>query len=1069
VGVGVRSGKRVLNLLVGAILLAAVPLVGPLHVSASNAPAAHLSAAPAAPSRSLTAQETSNHSRPSPRRAGAFGVHLVGNGHGASGATAPHRRATRMTTPSKSEAATPLVTSVAPTVLSGFQAAAQATDIQEFGNDQGDPADPDIATGPSDVVETVLTAMNVYDRAGDLLDSVDLGDFLNRASGDQINDPRVIYDPSSGRFWLTAAERPNLSCSAGSTPVLLAVSGSSNPLPFTSWLVYNLPFVTAGTAIGLEPGLGASSSTVAVTFGDLDCNGNWLGSDIDILQKTDYERNTGSRSDDVFTDDEFVPQPAQSYGPTTTQYVVANDSDCGPTVCTQPAIGVSAYTGTPEDSGGVHVAYSLLAMDPTAVDDTTGFDPPAPEMGASITLQTDDDRFLNAVWEGGKLWTADGTTCTPSGDTAPRSCLNFVDVTASSTGVVSPSITQINNQGISGTYLFYPEVTVDGAGDMFTVFVESSSSTFPSIVAAAVPAGGSALSAFRTVHTSAIDYIAQDGCTFGAQIVCPFGDYSGAAQDPLNPTDVWVVAQDEDDLAAACGSQTACWNTDIGLITLAKPAITSLTPASGPVAGGQTVTVHGNDFASDTVATFGGATLSIGNLSLDSFTFVTPPTVPAGGTVQVQATDSIGSSTEDAASLYTYTGLANYVPLTPYRILDTRVTGGALGPGGIRSLQVTGVGSSPIPPTATAAVLNVTEVSGSALSLLTVFPFNTSRPNASNLNFTAHTVIANLVTVTLGAQSGQGWVNIYNALGSVNVLVDVEGYFTPDPASDAQGLFHPIAPVRVCDTRRPSPTPACSAHGALGPEAAMVVTVSSAGGIPSDASAEAAVVNLTGVAGTAPTYLSVFPTNASGGCTYTGTHAPPFSTINLAAGAVAANRVMVELGPASSGGNDDALCVYNAAGTINVLIDANGWYGSATAPGSPAGFQYQAIAPTRICDTRSVSTSCLEGAVGAARSVVTPVAGDGEIPAVGGSAPVVAVIANLTAVAPTQTTFLTLYPANLLHQPTVSDLNLGAGAVLPNLAVVELDTTGDAHDGDIYLYNSAGSVNAIIDIEGWFQ
>jgi len=49
-------------------------------------------------------------------------------------------------------------------------------------------------------------------------------------------------------------------------------------------------------------------------------------------------------------------------------------------------------------------------------------------------------------------------------------------------------------------------------------------------------------------------------------------------------------------------------------------------------------------------------------------------------------------------------------------------------------------------------------------------------------------------------------------------------------------------------------------------------------------------------------------------------------------------------------------------------------------------------------------------------------------------------------------------------------VNLEAGAVLPNLALVELDTIpADAHDGDVYLYNSAGSVNAIVDLEGWFQ
>jgi hypothetical protein len=41
----------------------------------------------------------------------------------------------------------------------------------------------------------------------------------------------------------------------------------------------------------------------------------------------------------------------------------------------------------------------------------------------------------------------------------------------------------------------------------------------------------------------------------------------------------------------------------------------------------------------------------------------------------------------------------------------------------------------------------------------------------------------------------------------------------------------------------------------------IVVTVGSPGGIPSDGTAEAAVVNVTGVAGSAATYLSVFPTS----------------------------------------------------------------------------------------------------------------------------------------------------------------------------------------------------------------
>jgi hypothetical protein len=62
----------------------------------------------------------------------------------------------------------------------------------------------------------------------------------------------------------------------------------------------------------------------------------------------------------------------------------------------------------------------------------------------------------------------------------------------------------------------------------------------------------------------------------------------------------------------------------------------------------------------------------------------------------------------------------------------------------------------------------------------------------------------------------------------------------------------------------------------------------------------------------------------------------------------------------------------------------------------------------------------------------------------------------------------TLYPANLAR-PLASDLNVGPSVALPNLAVVELDTTTDSTAGDVKLYNGLGNINAILDVEGWFQ
>ena len=141
-------------------------------------------------------------------------------------------------------------------------------------------------------------------------------------------------------------------------------------------------------------------------------------------------------------------------------------------------------------------------MAPTLVDGTYFGTPPAQQSGTSTTLNTDDDRFLNAVWGNGMIWTADDTECTTAPDTTPRSCLNYVGVTADSSGTVSLTITQINNVGVSMSSLFYPSVSLDSSGNVFTVFDESSSSTFPSIVDATIAAGGSTLSAFQTLHTS---------------------------------------------------------------------------------------------------------------------------------------------------------------------------------------------------------------------------------------------------------------------------------------------------------------------------------------------------------------------------------------------------------------------------------------------------------------------------------------------------------------------------------------------------------------------------------------
>jgi hypothetical protein len=537
----------------------------------------------------------------------------------------------------------------------------------------------------------------------------------------------------------------------------------------------------------------------------------------------------------------------------------------------------------------------------------------------------------------------------------------------------------------------------------------------------------------------------------------------------------------------SCGGSALCtattgWDGPTGLGTPnginafgtgGKPIVSAVVPATGPVAGGETVTVFGSGFAAPMTATIGGTSVTPTAITSISFQFVTP--AASAGYVQVQAMTTIGASLLTAQSGYIYTALSNYTALpTPFRILDTRAlsciqcAGGALRAGATRTVPITAY-TDPrthenVPAGATAVVINMTAVAGTATSLLAVYPAGTYQPTASNLNFPAGKAIPNLVTVTLGES---GSITIYNADGSVNVLADVEGYFAPESSSDASGEFHAITPVRVCDTRSTSPTPACRAHGALIGTTPLIVNVTTGAGIPSNGNAAAAVLNITGVAGNALTFLSVFPTTSTGTCAFSGSSAPTFSMLNLSAGVVEANRVMVALGPSAPGGNDTSVCVYNAAGTINVLLDANGWFGGS---GAGAGDQYQAISPSRICDTRTASGyPCAGKTLGPNSHDVVAVAGVGGIPSSASATPPLAIIANLTAIAPTQATYMSIYPADLSTLPLVSDINAYPEEVLPNLVVVELDSNAGADDGDVDLYNAAGIVNAVIDVEGWFQ
>lgn len=103
----------------------------------------------------------------------------------------------------------------------------------------------------------------------------------------------------------------------------------------------------------------------------------------------------------------------------------------------------------------------------------------------------------------------------------------------------------------------------------------------------------------------------------------------------------------------------------------------------------------------------------------------------------------------------------------------------------------------------------------------------------------------------------------------------------------------------------------------IGPNQTVRIPLAEFGGYPSARQMSAAVYNLTAHRGTANTYLTTFPS---------GIGRPNTSSLNIVAGQAQANQTTTRVG------SDGSINVYNAFGTILVLIDPVGWYSSSAGP-----------------------------------------------------------------------------------------------------------------------------------------
>jgi hypothetical protein len=263
-----------------------------------------------------------------------------------------------------------------------------------------------------------------------------------------------------------------------------------------------------------------------------------------------------------------------------------------------------------------------------------------------------------------------------------------------------------------------------------------------------------------------------------------------------------------------------------------------------------------------------------------------------------------------------------YHPLpAPVRLFDSRpgesacdAPGAPLGNNATRAVTAHGtcLGAT-IPSSARSIVGNATVVNfiSTGFNWITLYPFGTAQPNASNLNFTENQIVPNAFVAGL---SNDGKFNIYSR-AATHFIVDVAGYFSEE-AIDVNGvglLYTPLpTPVRLLDTR---PGEAgCDAPGT--PLGNAAIRTQSAHrtcfGVTIPSAAKAVVGNATVVnfISTGFHWITLFPF---------GSPQPNASNLNFTQNQIVPNAFVVGLS------NDGKFDIYSNAST-HFIVDLTGYF-----------------------------------------------------------------------------------------------------------------------------------------------
>jgi hypothetical protein len=496
------------------------------------------------------------------------------------------------------------------------------------------PADVQVAVGNGMVVQTVNSSIAVWTTDGRLLRSQPLSQFFSGSgvdrSKDAMTDPRVLWDDVSGRFFAVVFDITRLELTVG-------VSTSADPLG--AWTIYSLP----SSGCPDQPRLGTSDAAVVVTddlFSACRSRGRFLGGEVHVLSKADMVAGAAAPQRANFG-------PDMRFGAITPAIALVSTPVVYLTSVSRSGASVNVFpidSPTPASLRFEEVRLRSALTEPSR----------SPQRGSGLPVDPGDDRVQNAVFDGTTLFVSAAEACGGNGD---RACGRLIGLDPRTPRLLRDTTVLLPRS----RSLLYPAVMPDSRGNVVVGFVYTSGADFPGL---------------------GYTYVRPDGVVGAPRDLVPgsaanesgrFGDYSGAARDPLDPSTIWVSAE----IGQAADGTPQDWGS--GIASVRVPPQPPAVAATRAVARGATATATAQLYAEGSSATYSfeyGAASSFDSRTATATVSATVPSQPVAavlggllpGTVyrvRVLAANAVGSSTGAPATFRTPPGpprLAYAVP-----------------------------------------------------------------------------------------------------------------------------------------------------------------------------------------------------------------------------------------------------------------------------------------------------------------------------------------------------------------------------------------------------------------------